>query len=357
MATMPDPMRSALASKGARFVMASMLAFALASPALMVPRGAVAMSPVGAINTGGMPMGMAYDPTNGKLFIATADAVVVAEGTSIVDSIPCSWLMQFPCNLVFVQTVQQLYVANCGGEPANDVTVIDAYTDSIVGSVTLAQDPFGIAYDGHTNQVFAVDSSGTVSAIDVTNQKVVQALGIPSGYYDLLFDPNVTDGYAANFENGTVSVIGDQTYSIVATIPVGRYPMSMGLDSAAGRVFVANFADGTVSVINDRNNTVVNTIETGWMPTGVAVDQSSGVAYVANGARSSLMELSLSTYGVIGSVPTGMTMGTPLFVHEMGKIFIPCAAAGEVLVFVGGADPAPPPGVICDASCHRAHLS
>jgi YVTN family beta-propeller protein len=277
---------------------------------------------------------MTYDPAQGRLFIATGRAVVVTQGgTQVLDSIPASVLMQFPCNLVYVPTTDEVYVANCGGEPSRAVTIIDACTDTIVGTIALGQLPFGIAYDSNTDQVFLADSSGTVYAIDVQARQVVQTVQVPSGYYGVLFDPDTGELYVSNARNGTVSVISDTSYSLVATVHVGDFPMGMGLDPATGQVFVANFIDGTVTAIADRNNTVVRTVHVGWLPSGVAVDSSTDTAYVSNGDGYSVVMLDTATYATIPCLVVGNTLGAPLFVPDMGQMYVPCVAAGEVLIF------------------------
>lgn len=305
----------------------------LVSPVLVTARPTVAQSTGSVVSTGGMPMGMTFDPSEGRLFIATASAVVVTDGSAqVVDSIPTSELMQFPCNLVYVPSVHEVFVANCGGDGVSSLTVIDPCTDSIVGTVPLGEQPFGIAYDSNTGQVFAADSSGTVSVVDVSTLRVVKTITVPSGYYGVLFDPDTNEVYVSNADNRTVSVISDRTYSVVATIKVGGFPMGMGLDVVKGLVFVANFFDGTVSVIADGNHSVVKTVSVGWLPSGVAVDSSTGVAYVSNGANYSMVELDTSTFAATPYFSAGSTLGAPLFVPETGQVYVPCVTTGEVVM-------------------------
>jgi YVTN family beta-propeller protein len=283
-----------------------------------------------------MPMGMAFDPSEGRLFIATAYGLVVTNGgTQVIDSIPASLSMQFPCNLVYVPTTHELFVANCGGDAVSAVTVIDPCTDRIVATIALSEQPFGIAYDSHTDQVFVADSSGTVSVIDVQALQVVQEITVPSGYYGVLFDSDTNEVYVSNADNNTVSVISDESYSIVATVDVGVFPMGMGLDATKGLVFVANFVNGTVSAIAEGNHSVVRTVNVGWLPSGVAVDPCTGTAYVSNGADYSVIELDTSTFAATPCMTVGSTLGIPLFVPELGQVFVPCVAAGEVMMFAG----------------------
>ena len=323
-----------IATKSVRAGSLLVLAMLLISPALVAARPTVAQSAGDVVSTGGMPMGMAFDPSEGRLFVATASAVVVTDGSArVIDSIPASEFMQFPCNLVYVPSAHEVFVANCGGDGVSSLTVIDPCTDTIVGTVLLKEQPFGIAYDSNTNQVFVADSSGMVSVVDVQTLQVVKTIAVPSGYYGVLFDPDTNEVYVSNADNGTVSVISDRSYSVVATVKVGGFPMGMGLDTAKGLVLVANFLDGTVSAIAEGNHSVVKTVWVGWLPSGVAVDSSTGVAYVSNGANYSMVELDTSTLSATQSFSIGSTLGAPLFVPETGQVYVPCVTTGEVVVF------------------------
>lgn len=313
-----------------------LLTIILLSPSLALARPAVAQGLGATVSTGGIPMGMTFDPSEGRLFIATAYAVVVTDGGGrVLDSIPASLSMQFPCNLVYVPTTNEVFVTNCGGEAASAVTVIDPRTDTTIRTIPLPQQPFGIAYDSNTDQIFVADSSGVVSVIDVQTLQVIQTIAVPSGYYGVLFNPNTSEVYVSNADNNTVSVIDDRSYSVVITVRVGDFPMGMGLDNAMGLVFVANFADGTVSAIAEGNHSVVRTVDVGWLPSGVAVDSRTGTAYVSNGANYSVMELDTSTFTATPCMTAGSTLGMPLFVPEVGQVFVPCVTTGEVMMFAG----------------------
>ena len=306
----------------------------LISPFLVPTRQVKADDTTTSLSTGGTPMGIAYDPQGGKLFIATASAVVVTDGSAwVIDTIPSSSSMQFPCSLVYVPTTNEVFVANCGGDASRAITIIDARTDAIVGTIPLMEQPFGIAYDSNTDQVFVADSTGAVYVIDVQARQVVQAIQVPSGHYGILFDPDTNEVYVSNADNDTVSVISDSSYSIVATVKVGTFPMGMGVDTTRGLVFVANFVNGTVSAIAEGNHSVVRTVNVGWMPSGVAVDPCTGMAYVSNGDNYTMVEFDTSSYASTPRFVSGSTLGAPLFVPETGQMYVPCVAAGEVAMF------------------------
>jgi len=311
-----------------------LIALIMLSLVTFLPRQSISEEIGTTVSTGGIPMGMAYDPADGKLFIATAYALVVANsGGQVIDRIPDSILMQFPCNVAYAPNAHEIFVANCGGEAWSAVTVINPATDSIVRAISLREQPFGIAYDSNTGQVFVVDSSATVSVIDVSSLQVVHTIAVPSGYYSVLFDAATKEVYVSNANDDSVSVISDRTYSVVATVRVGLFPMGMGLDTVKGLVFVANFVNGTVSTIATGNHSVVKTVNVGWLPSGVAVNPLEGTAYVSNGANYSMVMVDTSTFAATPCMRAEGTLGAPLFVPEIAQVLVPCVTDGEVMMF------------------------
>ena len=97
---------------------------------------------------------------------------------------------------------------------SNSVSVISAFTDRVLATIPVGDDPQGIAVNQFT---------GTVHVTDVNDN--------------------------------AVSVINGFTNAVTATVPVGFQPFRIALDQRNGKVIVANELSSTVSVINGSTNT------------------------------------------------------------------------------------------------------
>ena len=113
-----------------------------------------------------------------------------------------------------------LYVV-CQG--SDDVRVIDAQTDKIVGSVAVGRAPRGIAISPDGRQLYITNAgSDTVSVIDAVSLKVVQTL--PTGFEPdgIVVDRGGETLYVANRLSGDVSVIDLKTGQETKRLLAGR---------------------------------------------------------------------------------------------------------------------------------------
>jgi YVTN family beta-propeller protein len=101
-----------------------------------------------------------------------------------------------------------------------------------------------------TSNLYALDPANwQVSVISNTNDQleVIGTAPVGSGAVHIALDPMTGNGYVANFNDDTVSVLhGPQT---IATINVGWYPFGLAVNPRNGWVYVSNTNDGTVSVL------------------------------------------------------------------------------------------------------------
>jgi YVTN family beta-propeller protein len=92
---------------------------------------------------------------------------------------------------------------------SNTVSVISGSTNTVIGTIPVGREPFGIAFDSANGNL-----------------------------------------YVANFQDNTVSVISGSTITVIGTIPAGDGPAFLAFDSANGNIYVPNYHDVTLSVIS-----------------------------------------------------------------------------------------------------------
>jgi DNA-binding beta-propeller fold protein YncE len=180
------------------------------------------------------------------------------------------------------QRTNTLYVTNVvyASQTSDTVYVIngatcDAATAAGCGqtpaTVTVGQDPRGLAVDERTDTVYVVnheqgDFPGTISVISGATcngqdtggcSQTTATVRAGFGAAGVAVDPRTGTIYVTNDEDSSVSVIDGATCNgqhtsgcgqIPAKRAVGNYPNAIGVDPAAGTAYVANL-DNTVSVI------------------------------------------------------------------------------------------------------------
>jgi uncharacterized repeat protein (TIGR02543 family) len=341
-----------------------------------------ANSVIATVPVGTRPVGIAYDPNNGNVYVAngTAASVSVVSGSTntVVATIPVG---VGPRAITFDPSNSDLYVANKGD---GTVSVIDGSTNTVVATVPVGNEPQAITLDPNNGDLYVANlTDGTVSVINGSTNTVVATVPVGSTPIGIVFDPNNGDLYVTNDNSpGTVSVIGGSTNTVVATVSVANSPYSMAFDpnngdvyvagntgpgfdqvsvingstnavvatltvpagSSAvafdannGNVYVANFGysahpNGTVSVISGSTNTVVTTIPVGNGAIGISIDPSNGDLYVTNSGDGTVSVIDGSSNTVIATVPVGSGPDAIAFDPGNGNVYVGNNGGGSVSV-------------------------
>jgi YVTN family beta-propeller protein len=155
-----------------------------------------------------------------------------------------------PAWLAFDTATQSLYVA----VPPSSVDIAPANfsfgrgAPGINVTVPVGADPFGVAYDSATGDVFVTNSgSNDVSVLFGNLSTPIDTIGVGTSPTGVAFDPVNGNVYVANNGSNNVSVINGTTLSVTATINVGSNPLGVAADLDTGEVFVADYGSGQVT--------------------------------------------------------------------------------------------------------------
>jgi YVTN family beta-propeller protein len=177
-------------------------------------------------------------------------------------------------------------------------------------TVSVGFDPFGVAYDNRSGDVFVANSgSSNVSVLYGNASTPIATVAVGAGPTGIAYDPDDNDVYVADNGSLQVSVISAVNLTVVATIPVGFQPYGVAVDPATGRVFVANFGSGNVTVISDALQASIGSVSVGQGPYGVAVDNASGTLYVTNELSDNVSAVNTSTLDAEAAISISSSLG------------------------------------------------
>ena len=191
-------------------------------------------------------------------------------GTTVIANITVgSW----PEGIAYDSSNGYIYVADSG---SGTVSVIDGANNTVIANIPVGAAPAWVAYDPSNGYIYVTNyASGTVSVID--GATVIANIPVGAAPWGVAYDPSNGYIYVANAGSNTVSVINGAT--VIANITVGSKPAGVAYDPSNGYIYVTS-GSGTVSVIN--GTTVIANITVGLWPEGIAYDSSNGYIYVAN---------------------------------------------------------------------------
>lgn len=189
------------------------------------------------------------------------------------------------------QTV--VYVANerlFNGTALTDLSIIDAATNTITGSVTVGPRPHQVIASPDGSRVYVSYLPSTfsrgVAAIDTVTNTVVGTLNVPVFSY-MAISPDGSRLYAVDEAatinaNGTgVNVIDTASMTIVATItpPGVTLPRGIAASPDGTKVYLADAHNGTIFIIDTATNTIVDSIPE--FPCGVCNGSDVGTTSLA----------------------------------------------------------------------------
>lgn len=178
----------------------------------------------------------------------------------------------------------KLYVAN-GDFTSGSVTVVDLDTNTVIDTDPNTPGDQGIPTGSGSYSMEVVGSrvyvasrnSDTISVIDTNTNTIIGTIGVANDPYDLLADGNRL--YVAHLDGNSVSVVDTDSNTVIDTIPVAGSPSALAI--RGNRLYVADFS-GNVSVIDTDTNTVIDTITGTGMSGPLGADINGDRLYVSN---------------------------------------------------------------------------
>jgi YVTN family beta-propeller protein len=203
------------------------------------------------------------------------------------------------------------YITN---EDSNNVSVIDTATDTVVATVSVGIQPYGVAVSPDGAKVYVTNLGdypsyeGTVSVIDTATNTAIATVPVGIHPFGVAVSPDGSKVYVANSgiypnNEGTVSVINTTTNTVTATVDdVGSSSVGVAVNPDGSNVYITNLDGYSVSVINTTTNTVTATVDVEMMPFGIAVTPDGTQVYVANRGAASVSVIDTATNTVTATV-------------------------------------------------------
>jgi YVTN family beta-propeller protein len=108
---------------------------------------------------------------------------------------------------------------------------------------------------------FAYITNGViVSVIDLSTNTVIDTIDVGDEPYGVAVSPDGNLVYITDLFDATVSVIRTSDNAVIDTINVGLLPYGVAATPDGNFIYVTNHADANISVIRTADNTVVDTI-------------------------------------------------------------------------------------------------
>jgi DNA-binding beta-propeller fold protein YncE len=317
------------------------LAFALA---LALPQGIAADSIAHTWQVGEEPFGIAVDPTDGRIFVASSKYGGSASQGSITIVNPSSNQTQTlvtsgPADFVAVDAVhRRLYSSN--GD--HSLQVFDLDTLSLIARLPVGG--LGLAVDVATQRIYVADRTSAASfltVVDGTTNTVIQTSVAPGSeeWFGLALDPGLHRIYVTNTYASTSSVpridpslvvLDDRTLSLIADVSfplVTRF--AIAIDEARHRLYLGSydptgqFANSMFYALDGASLQVLKTAAIPGFPNGIAVAPAVNRVYVTSPCYGcgGYRALDDQTYEVVSTASTSPYEPALPLVHPDGRLY------------------------------------
>ena len=214
-----------------------------------------------------------------------------------------------------------MYITDQG---AGLISIVNATTDSLVGTISDPGGPNQIVYDPANHFLYVADwNAGNVSVIDPRNNTIVLNIRVGSDPDAIAFANSSDDLYVANYESSTISVI-DNSDSVVDTFGASQ-PWSLGYDATENLMYIGSYGSGETYPINCSTNEMVTGFPILYSDVhGFTYDPTNQKFYVAiSGMNEIGVIVNHSIYSIaVGNFPTSVAYDPSnqlLFVVDQGS--------------------------------------
>jgi len=253
---------------------------------------------VGAVQVGPSPIGVTFDPDDGRLYIAASDGVAVVDATNstLVGTVPLPF---YPTFIAYDNESRCIYVSDYD---TGNVSVISTTNDSLLTNVPLggAAGPEGIVYDTVDQDVYVAGSLGFVGVISASNNSLVTKIPVNGEPWALTYNPLTGEVYVLAQTGFDLVVISSITQQPVASLGLGLPTEAVAYDSKTNLIYVSTFlTQCNVTSINASNLAIVGNVRVHPDAEALAIDDSVDRLFVADTMSSDLAVINLSGLTVV----------------------------------------------------------
>jgi PQQ-dependent catabolism-associated beta-propeller protein len=237
----------------------------------------------------------------------------------------------------------RVYVSN---ERSNDISVVDAGTQTELGRIPVGKRPRGILVSRDNQTVYVALSGSPIAGPHVKDEDLPPA-------------DKRADG---------IAMVDTTTGRFLGKFNSGSDPEQFSLSGDEQYLFVANVDDGLTSVIHLPGRKFVARHKTGSEPGGVTTSPDGSVVYVTSENTNEVYAIDGRSRELAGAIKVGSRPRCVAFLPDGSKAYVTCENAAEVDVIdvatdkvvkqiIAPGDMIHPMGVVCSPDGKRAYVT
>ncbi|PQJ76961.1 hypothetical protein BTO16_13960 [Polaribacter glomeratus] len=212
----------------------------------------------------------------------------------------------------------------------NTLFVLNIETDSIEKQIPTQQKKSHLVVIHPTKPIAYITNinSGSVSVIDLNNNKVIKIIFCGLGRKGIDITPDGSEIWVTNTKENSITIINTSTYKVVDTLKTGDEPLKLKFSKDGRYCLVVNAIEGTISVYNQQSKKKIKTIvlhgKTTLLerilyhtprPVNILIHPNGLYAFVSNSNANKIVVIDMKTFNIVSTIGTGKVPDALAFVE------------------------------------------
>ncbi len=202
-------------------------------------------------------------------------------------------------------------VHGLGGAPGGRYLVAGSYAESSPAEMPAVDKPAGVSQDAHAAHHGAAAKAetkralGILTVIDKVDGSTAARLEVPGAVHHVAVSPDGRYAVATHPNDDGISVVDLSDFTLRPLLRTGSFPNYAVFSPDGSRVYISNSGNGTVSEVDTTRWIVRRNLVAGESPEHLAIEPAGRELYVANVEAGAVSVLALASGEVTRSIPVG----------------------------------------------------
>jgi YVTN family beta-propeller protein len=186
------------------------------------------------------------------------------------------------------------------------VTPLNLSTGKAIEAISIGEGASCIAITPNAKKAYVVHKElAIVTPIDLETNIPASPILVDQNPTSIAIMPNARVAYVVTSGSNSVTILDLETDMVEAVIPVGPSPFCIAISPDGTRAYIANTGDDTLSVIDTTNNAVESTFSAGHTVHAIAITPDGSTLYCVNEVTDSITPINTDTNILGEEIPVG----------------------------------------------------
>ncbi|RON65700.1 beta-propeller fold lactonase family protein [Pseudomonas fluorescens] len=251
------------------------------------------------------PLDVAISTDNKKLYVCCMPNILAVIDTKSLMVTNRIELKNLPDRVICSPCGGRVYI---GHSNADEVSVVDAGTEEVIGSVAVASQPAGMAVHPDGDFIYVCNEGGDcVSVISAVDQTVVHTIMVGEAPKNVAFSPDGTRAYVTNQKSGTVTIVDATSHEVRKTVAVSKRPNSVVFDPQ-GRYAYIDHEHGYEIVVIEVASETVDSFQVANISYQMIIDQAGTHLYTVDNTTGTVSTIDIVSRKQIKTLVTSTGM-------------------------------------------------